>query len=229
MGRQTYCDQRDEISGSPFLGQRPGGPGKCGGRGRRRPDKAELLDRLRAEIDYVQRKAGVTVDPGDLSRLLAEADDGLRRLFDDGEAARLGPAEVSGLEAVIRTDGSRPVLFVEDNFVDVTAPSAGGYAAPLSRLEEAVRQVCRSVSRVDDPSAFPLGYQGTAWVLAEGLVVTNYHVLQAIAPSGSRRDGRFEGRLSTGVAVHFGHEVGSFCGATLPDSPRGQRGARGRG
>ena len=42
------------------------------------PDKAELLDRLRAEIDYVQRKAGITVDPGDLSRLLAEADDGLQ-------------------------------------------------------------------------------------------------------------------------------------------------------
>jgi hypothetical protein len=32
-------------------------------------------------------------------------------------------------------------------------------------------------------------------------------VLQAIAPGGVRRDGRFEGRLNTGVAVHFGHEV----------------------
>jgi hypothetical protein len=44
-------------------------------------------------------------------------------------------------------------------------------------------------------------------MLDEGLVVTNYHVLQAIAPGGIRRDGRFEGRLNTGVAVQFGHEV----------------------
>jgi len=46
-------------------------------------------------------------------------------------------------------------------------------------------------------------------MLAEGLVATNYHVLEAIAPRGIRRDGLFEGRLNTGVAVHFGHEVGN--------------------
>jgi hypothetical protein len=105
------------------------------------------------------------------------------------------------------------VLFVEDDFVDVQAPSIGAYAAPLSRLEEAVRDVCRSVGRVDDPRAGSLGYQGTAWVVGDGLVVTNYHVLQAIAPGGLRVDGVFRGRLNTGVAVHFGHEVGN----ALPD------------
>jgi hypothetical protein len=61
---------------------------------------------------------------------------------------------------------------------------------------------------VDDPGAGALGYQGTAWLVAEGLVATNYHVLEAIAPGGIRGNGRFEGRLNTGVAVHFGHEVG---------------------
>ena len=38
-------------------------------------------------------------------------------------------------------------------------------------------------------------------------MATNFHVLKAIAPGGKRRDRRFEGRLNTGVAVHFGHEV----------------------
>jgi hypothetical protein len=117
---------------------------------------------------------------------------------------------VSGLEAVVRTDGSRPVLFVEDDCVDVTAPSIGAYAVPLSRFEDQLRSVCQAVGRVDDPSdsAAPLGYQGTAWAIGEGLVVTNYHVLAAIAPGGIRFNGRFQGRLNTGVAVHFGHEVG---------------------
>ena len=172
------------------------------------PGKSELLERLRAEIAYVQRKTGVTADPARVSAVLAEAESGLSRLLGDGLEAQLGPAEVSGLEAVIRSDGSRPVLFVEDDFVDVMEPSAGVYAAGLSRLEDAVRSVCSSVGRVDDPTA-AIGYHGTAWMLADGLVATNYHVLEAIAPGGSRHGGRFEGRLTAGVAVHFGHEVGN--------------------
>ena len=180
----------------------------AGGNSSNVPDKQQLLDRLQAEIAYVQRKTGVTPDTALVETLMSQADEGLSRLLGEGPGARLGAAEVSGLEAVIRTDGSRPVLFVEDNFVDVTAPSAGAYAAGLSRLEDAVRQVCRSVGRVDDPTV-SIGYQGTAWMLAEGLVATNFHVLEAIAPGGQRLDGRFEGRLKTGAAVHFGHEAGN--------------------
>jgi trypsin-like peptidase len=172
------------------------------------PAKSELLDRLEAEIAYVERKSGVEVDAEARRTLLALADEGLSRLLGDGPAAVLGAAEVSGLEAVIRTDGSRPVVFVDDDFVDLEQPSIEPYAATLSRTEDAVRQVCRSVGRVDDPST-QLGYRGTAWMLAEGLVATNYHVLRSIAPGGVRRDGRFRGRLNTGVSVHFGHEVGA--------------------
>jgi hypothetical protein len=173
--------------------------------------RSELLERLRAEVAYVAKKTGAEVGADDLEALVSEAGVGLERLFADGDTAALGPGEMSGLEAVIRADGSRPVLFVEDDFVDVLAPSIGQYATRLSVLEQGVRQVCRSVGRVDDPSpmAKPLGYQGTAWMLAEGLVVTNFHVLQAIAPGGTRESGRFQGRLNTGVAVHFGHEVGN--------------------
>ena len=171
------------------------------------PDQGELLDRLRTEIAYLERKTGQRADQEKVRTLLSEAGDGLSRLLGDGLSAQLGPAEISGLEAVIRTDGSRPVLFVEDDVPDLLAPSAANYAAGLSRIEDALRQVCRSVGRVDDPSA-SLGYQGSAWVIGEGLVVTNFHVLEAIAPGGTRRGTRFEGRLKTGAAVHFGHEVG---------------------
>ncbi|WP_189260096.1 hypothetical protein [Lentzea flava] len=90
----------------------------------------------------------------------------------------------------------------------MTAPSVGNYAATLSRNETAIREVCRAVGRVDDPVAGSLGYQGTAWMLADGLVAMNLHVLKAIAPGGGRKDGSFAGRLNTGAAVHFGHEVG---------------------
>lgn len=168
--------------------------------------RPELLDRLRREIDYVERKAGVTVDRDEVDRLIGQADDGLRQLLDHGADAQLGAPEASGLEAVVRTDGSRPVLFVERDFVDLEAPSIGHFGDRLSRTEDAVRKVCQAVGRVDDPAA-PLRYQGTAWAVEDGIVVTNYHVLQAIAPGCSRSGGRFEGVLNHGVAVHFGHEV----------------------
>jgi hypothetical protein len=142
--------------------------------------RAELLDRLRAGIAYVETKTGTTVDPTTVDALLDQARDGLARLSWD-EDEPLSPGARSGLEAVVRTDGSRPVLFVEDDFVDVTVPHAEAYSTGLGRLVHDVRRVCRSVGRVDDPTQ-TLGYQGTAWAVGDGLVATNFHV-----PPRSRR------------------------------------------
>lgn len=173
------------------------------------PPKSELLDKLKAEIAWVEKKTGIQADEDAKSALLGNANEAISALYGDGADASLGEAELSGLEAVVRADGSRPVLFVEDDFVDLKTPSLGLFAASLSRVSDAVRDVCRSVGRVDDPSPeATLGYHGTAWVVGDGLVATNFHVLQAIAPGGVRADGRFQGRLKTGVSVHFGHEVG---------------------
>jgi len=116
-------------------------------------NRRELLDRLRTEIAYVERMTGMPVDRDAVDHLLGQADHGLRRLFAEGADATLSDDAAGGLEAVVRTDGSRPVLFVVDDFVDLQAPSIGGYAAGLARIEGSVRRVCRSVGRVDDPTA----------------------------------------------------------------------------
>jgi hypothetical protein len=174
-------------------------------------DRVELLDRLRAEVAYLEARTGHRVDPVTVARVADSADAGLQKLFGEGADAELDISDVAGLEAVVRADGSRPVLFVEDDFVDLTAPSASAYAAVLAHAEGSIRQVCAAVGRVDDPGAAPLGYQGTAWAVAEGVVLTAYHVLEAAAPGSVRRAGRFEGRLNVGVAVHFGHEVGRLA------------------
>jgi hypothetical protein len=209
----TYLELLVRDAGGP-----PGGFGgaeaAAGDRGARTgalPDKSLLVQRLRAEIEYTGRVTGLDADRDAVDAVLAEADESLSQIFGEGPEATLGTADVAALEAVVRSDGSRPVLFVIDDFVDVTAPNIGAYAASLSLVEDGVRQVCQAVGRVDDPSgnAGTLGYHGTAWAVGEGLVVTNYHVVEEIAPGGVRRDGCFEGRLTTGVAVQFGHEVGN--------------------
>ena len=191
----------------------PGGGGlesqESAGRGSNQdaPLRSDLLDHLRAEIAYTEQVTGIQADPKLREQVLAQADDGVRRLLADGAEAVLNDDAQAGLEAVVRTNGSRPVLFVQHDSVDLTAPSVGNYAATLGLVQDAVSEVCRSVGRVDDPGAGALGYRGTAWMIGEGLVVTNYHVLQAIAPGGTRIGDRFEGRLNTGAAVHFGHEA----------------------
>jgi hypothetical protein len=168
--------------------------------------RGELVERLAAEIDYAEKVTGVTVDVARRLEVLRLADDALAKLLGEGDSAQLSPADVNGLEAVVATDGSRPVLFVKNDFIDPEAPSIGAYRSALCRMQDDVRKVCQAVGRVDDPSA-GLGYYGTAWAIDEGVVVTNYHVLQALAPQGRRVGGRFVGRLNPGVAVHFGHEV----------------------
>jgi hypothetical protein len=101
---------------------------------------------------------------------------------------------MASLEAVVHSDGSRPVLFVEDDFFDIMAPAAANWVASLSRIQAELRNVCQAVGRVNDPGALR-GYQGTAWAIDDGVVVTNYHILEAISTNPSRTDGEFAGAL----------------------------------
>ncbi|MEP6799746.1 MAG: trypsin-like peptidase domain-containing protein [Lapillicoccus sp.] len=162
---------------------------------------------MRADIAYLEDRLETAADPEVLRQLTRGAQRGLRDVVEHGDDARLDQSQRAGLEAVVHSDGSRPVLFVEDDFVDVLAPAASAYAATLSRVESAVRAVCRATGRVEDPSS-ALGYQGTAWAVGDGIVLTNYHVLQAISTGGSRADDVFTGALKPGVMVDFGAEIG---------------------
>lgn len=171
------------------------------------PDRAVLLERLRAELAYLEAKTGTAPDQQAVDALLADADHGLAVLLGEGPDAALTPRDQAGLEAVVHSDGSRPVLFVEDDFVDVLAPEARLYGISLGRVVHEVRRVCRAVGRVDDPSG-KLGCRGTAWAIGDGLVATNYHVLRAIATASSRADGEWVGSLKPEIAIDFGREIG---------------------
>lgn len=170
-------------------------------------DEDLLVGQLINDIHYLEDRLGEHAHPERLARLIDGAQHGLQEVAHHGAEARLERRDLAGLEAVVHSDGSRPVLFVEDDFVDVGAPAAANFAAALSRVEDEVRNACQAAGRVNDPSSL-LGYQGTAWAIGEGIVVTNYHVLAAIATNASRAHGVFAGALKPGVTVDFGSEVG---------------------
>lgn len=191
------------LSGSPNGGLER----VAGGGAPRPPDPERLITQLSDEIGWLEARLGKRADPAALERLMRGAEHALQEVVDHGADARLAPQDMASLEAVVHSDGSRPVLFVEDDFFDVTAPAAANWAASLSRIQAELRNVCQAVGRVNDPGAL-LGYQGTAWAIDDGVVVTNYHVLEAISTNPSRTDGEFAGALKPGVAVDFGAEIG---------------------
>src|SRR5213079_2944160 len=84
-----------------------------------------------------------------------------------------------GLEAVILTNGERPSLFVRNGFVDLNAPDVGDWDRDLTHFQNEIRTVIASVGRIDVP--VKPRFAGTCFVIAEGLVVTNRHVLEEIA------------------------------------------------
>lgn len=109
-------------------------------------------------------------------RLLADAENGLKRLATDGVDARLTGQEIVGLEGLVRLH-DRPALRVRDGRIDRADPLIGDWAGPLLPVDTLLRPALQSVGRVD------LGgrHVGTGFVVAPGRIMTNRHVLEAIA------------------------------------------------
>ena len=196
----------DRINRSGIAGVPPGGlesPQPA-----RLPDRAAISERVWAEVDYIASLTSASPDRDAVDALIAAGSDGLDRLNAQGGEADLYPAHLAGLEAVIRTDGTRPVLFVRGDAVDTTQPSliGSGLEAEIGDIEGAIQRVCKATGRVNDPDPrATLGYQGTAFVVGAGLVMTNRHVLKEI----TRERNPDRGTLKEGITINFGHEIGA--------------------
>ncbi|HEY0489324.1 MAG TPA: serine protease [Telluria sp.] len=134
---------------------------------------------------YKRAEAAPGVDRVMVGKLVREGESGLRKLNSEGVRARLTQTEMLGLEAVVETDGSRPVLMVQDGSIDLKAPDLNTelglpwqYAA-RERLV-GIRRVVASVGVVQLPD-FDNMRIGTGFTVAPGLILTNRHVLEAIA------------------------------------------------
>lgn len=169
-------------------------------RGRRRESLERLDFRLSALV------AGAT-DPTAAEAAAAvrsEAEAALDRLAADGAEAALTPAMQVALEAVVEADGSRPVAFLRQGRIDLEDPSLGSWAADAANFRLEIACLSQSVGRVDLPGTLD-GFVGTAFVVREGVVATNRHVLEAIARRAPRSAGG-GWELRPGVRVDFGRE-----------------------
>jgi hypothetical protein len=110
-------------------------------------------------------------------RVLADAEAALKKLAAEGPDAQVTDPQMVGLEAVIVPDGTRPSLFVRDDDVEPSSPDAGTWKGRISELRTSIAEVARSVGRINSAVTFP-NYGGTGWVVADGLIATNRHVVE---------------------------------------------------
>ena len=144
-------------------------------------------DRIKTSLDIARdrfkRIAKRTTKSGKLTaaqkQVLADAADALRALAHEGDRATIDDRQIAGLEAIIVPDGTRPSLFVQDDDVDPAVDDAGTWQLPIAGMRLAIGEVARSVGRINTGQG-TMDYQGTGWVVANGLILTNRHVLEAL-------------------------------------------------
>jgi hypothetical protein len=103
---------------------------------------------------------------------------------DPGKAATQSHSRARALETLVSEE--RPVLFVKNGQIDtVTATILGPEAVDLIRTVEAAKDRLTPklalVGRIDVTNFAPGEFVGTAWLVAEDVVVTNRHVAFLIA------------------------------------------------
>ncbi len=108
-----------------------------------------------------------------------------------------------GLEVIVRTDGSRPSFMVRNGAVDKSTSPVGAWSDQLDASAAAglLTDALVCVGRIDLPDSAQ-GFEGTGFLIHENLIVTNRHVLQAIARPNAQGGFNFK----PGVAIDFGHE-----------------------
>lgn len=108
-----------------------------------------------------------------------------------------------GLEVIVRTDGSRPSFMVRNGAVDKSTSPVGAWGDQLdaSAASGLLTDALTCVGRIDLPDSTQ-GFEGTGFLIHENLIVTNRHVLQAIARPNAQGGFNFK----PGVAIDFGHE-----------------------
>jgi S1-C subfamily serine protease len=171
-----------------------------------------------ARIDAAMKKipADEIADPAEFRRALAvlfeHGEQSITKLRND-PAAQLSKHETFAVEAVIRTDGTRPSLLLRDGVPPENHPLAGAWANDFSANKNLIRATASAIGRIEPNDGTGSNFFGTGWVVdkAAGLVLTNIHVVEAFMRRATTlaqvKDGKI--RVFDGVYIDFVAETQS--------------------
>ncbi|WP_454019557.1 S8 family serine peptidase [Azospirillum sp. Marseille-Q6669] len=161
-----------------------------------RLDTAESLFRRRAE-------RGEVVDVALQAQVLSVGEGVLTRFAANGELPPPTGVERLAFEALVSLTG-RPALRVENRFLDLNAPEVESWLTGIEIGKPDIERVLPSVGRIDLEGE----HIGTGFVVAPGVIMTNRHVLEAIAaPVPTRRSPARWVLLSDDTTVNFSAEA----------------------
>lgn len=182
------------------------------------PGASDLTGQVEARMHEVLERvpADEVGDRREFSRalgiMLAETLRTARKLDADPNAP-LSRSETLALEAVIRTNGSRPSLLVRKGRVDAGHPLVGDWGPALADTAGRLRGPLDAVGRIEPADGSSRNFFGTGWVVDAdaGLVLTNLHVLEAMQkrlPNVMLRRGAGF-RILGGAFIDFAAEAGA--------------------
>ena len=146
---------------------------------------------LERTIETIERESGQPVDPAsraELERLFCEDGKGaIERLRKAGVNAELDARHDWALEAIVEVDGSRPTLAVSaEDRISLDDRTLGQWLGVAKKYAEPISAIATAVGRIDLDGT----HKGTGFVVKEGLILTNRHVLQELA--NQREPGKWE-------------------------------------
>jgi len=164
------------------------------------PSVRDRIDSVGAELHrIVKDRLG---DSPDLhvqaDDILTKGDTALRMLGNDDDGLHENPEFMNALEAIVQTDGSRPSFLIKDGVPDTTSSPVGDWAATLSDNATLLGKAIECVGRVDMGGVLV----GTGFLVQESLILTNRHVLQAVA----NRDMNQVWQFKPDTLIDFGRE-----------------------
>lgn len=171
------------------------------------PEARRLVHALEDRFAASDRSQGTPPD-GETLRLratvLADAERALAGAMADPSRASLDRRSVIALEALVRTKG-RPSLLVQNDAFDPEDPDLDdNWVEFLALAGPRVTALIRATGRLELDGA----NTGTGFVVAPGLIMTNRHVLEALAEDPSGRDGwRFREAVEFNLAAEWGADA----------------------
>lgn len=166
----------------------------------------DRLDRAFAKSDRGEKPAAPEL-ASTRNAVFRSADAAMLKLGRQGAAAVLDREDQVGLEAVIRVTG-RPSILVKNGDLDLDPadPDLGPWQGAIVLGRDGMKDTIRSVGRIDRS-----GYHiGTGFVVAPGVVMTNRHVVQAIAQEQPASNGPGKWTMLGGTStIDFAMEYGS--------------------
>jgi serine protease len=149
--------------------------------------------RVRANAEGADREALTPLH----DQLLRDSEVVLERLR-EGAPIPNEPGALTALEALVQLEG-RPALRLTDDGVDPNDPELGEWQGAVL-LQPTFAKLQRSVGRIDMTAGV---HAGTGFVVGDGLVMTNRHVLETLAFPTPRRTNPAGWVLAGGPVVNF--------------------------